>query len=272
MFEFARMNKKALFDKADKYRDAINRSRPLSDNEIRNLKDYFKISLTYTSNAIEGNTLTETETKVLIEDGLTVGGKPIKDYYEAAGHAEAYEYMWSVARDKDAVISESLIKKLHNLFYLKIDADRAGEYRSEQIFITGTEYIPPAPGEVPELMKKFVNDMNRKKNRLHPIEWAALLHKGLVDIHPFVDGNGRTARLLMNLALIQSGYGLAVIPPVLRGDYITALRISQTAHNPEPFICLIASCVIETQKDYCRMLNIPLIKKKKEMDRELLCY
>jgi Fic family protein len=269
MFEFDRMDKKALFEEADEYRDRINRSRPLSDNEIKSLKDYFKIFLTYTSNAIEGNTLTETETKVLIEDGLTVGGKPIKDYYEAAGHAEAYEYMWNIARDKNAEISESLIKKLHELFYYKINGDKAGEYRTERIFITGTEYVPPVPAKVPELMKKFVDDMNREKNRLHPIEWAALLHKGLVDIHPFVDGNGRTARLLMNLALIQSGYGLAVIPPILRGDYITTLRISQTAHNPEPLICLIASCVIETQKDYCRMLNIPLVNKKRGVNRGL---
>ncbi len=263
MSEFARMDKEALFDKADKYRDKINHSRPLSGNEIRSLKDYFKISLTYTSNAIEGNTLTESETKVLIEDGLTVGGKPVKDYYEAAGHAEAYEYMQSVAQDKDATIDERLIKKLHRLFYQKVNADKAGKYRTEQIFITGTEYVPPTPDEVPRLMNKFVNDMNREKGRLHPIEWAALLHKGLVDIHPFIDGNGRTARLLMNLALIQEGYGLAVIPPVLRGDYIAALKISQTTHNSEPFICLIATCVIETQKDYCRMLNIPLIREKK---------
>jgi len=262
MFEFAKMNKKELFEKADFYRSMINSFRPLTDIEIKSLKDYFKISLTYTSNAIEGNMLTETETKILIEDGLTVGGKPIKDYYEAAGHAEAYEYMWSIAMDKDAVISESLIKKLHRLFYRKIDEDKAGEYRTEQIFITGTEYIPPPPGDVPALMKKFVQNINREKKRLHAIEWSAMLHKGLVDIHPFIDGNGRTARLLMNLALIQSGYGLAVIPPILRGDYITTLRISQTANNTEPFICLIATCVIETQKDYCRMFKIPLAKDK----------
>lgn len=262
MFEFARMDKKMLLDKADKYRDAINRSRPLSDNQIKNLKDYFKISLTYTSNAIEGNTLTESETKILLEDGLTVGGKPIKDYYEAVGHADAYEYMRSVAEDRDAVLSEAIIKKLHQLFYRKINTDKAGEYRTEQIFITGTEYVPPESERVPGLMKKFVNDMNREKDRLHPIEWAALLHKGLVDIHPFVDGNGRTARLLMNLALIHSGYGMTVISPALRGDYITALKLSQTARNSGPFVCLIATCVIETQKDYCRMLNIPLIIKK----------
>jgi len=106
-------------------------------------------------------------------------------------------------------------------------------------------------------MKKFVNDINQEKGRLHPIEWAALLHKGLVDIHPFIDGNGRIARLLMNFALIREGYGVAIIPPILRGDYIATLKISQTAYNPEPFICLIASCVIETLKDYCGMLSIP---------------
>lgn len=101
---------------------------------------------------------------MLIEDGLTVGGKPVKDYYEAAGHADAYEYMQSAAHNESAVIDEMLIKKLHRLFYQKINADKAGKYRTEQIFITGTEYVPPTPDKVPGLMKKFINDMSQEKN------------------------------------------------------------------------------------------------------------
>lgn len=267
MSEFVGMDKKTLFIKADQYRDRINHSRPLTDHEVKSLKAYFNISLTYTSNAIEGNSLTESETKVLLEDGLTVGGKPAKDYYEASGHSMAYDYMRQVASDPDAVISEDVIKRLHFLFYHMIDIEKAGQYRKEQNFITGTQYVPPAPGKIPALMKAFTADMEKLKGSVHPVEWAALLHKGIVDIHPFIDGNGRTARLAINLALIQTGYGLAVIPPVLRGEYIEALKIAQTKNNPDPFICLIASCVIETQRDYCRMLDIPLIKANKDRER-----
>lgn len=252
------MTKEELFKKADRYREAIINSRPLNDRELKELDNYFKINLTYSSNAIEGNTLTITETKILLEDGITVGGKPIKDYYEASGHSEAYDYMLKMARNENFEITEEIIKKLHYFFYNKLDSEQAGKYREEKVFISGTEYIPPAPEKIDNLMKKFLNDMNIQKDKLHPIEYAALLHKGLVDIHPFLDGNGRTARLLMNLVLVAKGYGVVSIPPVLRKDYIDSLVFSQRKENPESetFIKLIAECVIETERDYCRMLEI----------------
>jgi len=249
-----------LYEKADQYKAEIDSLRPLAEREIKNLYNYFKIGLTYSSNALEGNTLTITETKVLLEDGLTVGGKPIRDYYEATGHGRAYDYMLALARDHHALLTEEQICKLHKLFYTLLDEENAGIYRTERVFITGTDYTPPAPGRVPAAMKTYVADMNALRGSIHPIEYAARLHKGLVDIHPFVDGNGRTARLLMNLALLQSGYGIAIIPPVRRGEYIDALRMSQTAKNSDdkPFFSLIAECVIETQKDYCRLLGLPV--------------
>ena len=252
------MTKQELFDKADKYKETISKSRPLSEREIKEIENYFKIGVTYSSNALEGNSLTITETKILIEDGITVGGKPVKDYYEASGHSNAYDYMIKIAKEKPIVINEEIILKLHNLFYNKVDSENAGKYRIEQVFISGTEYLPPAAEEVPQLMKEFIENINLKKDILHPIEFAALLHKGLVDIHPFVDGNGRTARLLMNLVLVAYGYGVALIPPVLRREYIDSLIISQREKNSdvEPFIKLIAECVIETEKDYCMILKI----------------
>ena len=249
-----------LYEKADRYKAKIDSARPLSERESKNLNNYFKIGLTFSSNALEGNTLTITETKVLLEDGLTVGGKPIRDYYEATGHGKAYEYMLTLAKDKDTPLREEQILELHRLFYMLMDEESAGVYRQERVFITGTDYTPPTPHWVPAAMKGYVAEMDALRGTVHPIEYAALVHKGMVDIHPFVDGNGRTARLLMNLALIQAGYGIAIIPPVRRVEYIDALRASQRAKSPdlEPFLSLIAECVIETQKDYCRLLGLPI--------------
>ena len=252
------LSKEELLERADMYKRKIEKVRPLGVSDLRELDEYFRIGLTYSSNALEGNTLSISETKILIEEGITIAGKPLKDCYEAVGHAQAYDYMLEIARSKEYEISEDIIKRLHFLFYNRVDAERAGQYRQKQVYISGSEYLPPSPNEVPNLMKNFINQINSLKSKLHPIEHAAIFHKKLVDIHPFTDGNGRTARLLMNLMLINSGYGIVTISPVLRNEYITTLVISQREKNPdtEPFIKLIAECVIETQKDYCRLLRI----------------
>lgn len=265
-------NKDRLFEKADHYKARIDTVRPLSERETKNLEEYFKIGLTYSSNALEGNTLTLSETKVLLEDGITVGGKPIRDYYEATGHGKAYDYMLSLAKDQDTLISEERILEIHRLIYALVDEENAGVYRKERVFITGTKYVPPASEKVSAAMKEYIVDMNGLRNTIHPIEYAALVHKGLVDIHPFVDGNGRTARLLMNLALIQAGYGIAIIPPIRRVEYIDALRISQREKQPDStlFICLIADCVIETQRDYCRLLELPLSENESSKPMDVL--
>lgn len=254
------MENKALFDKIDHYQKMIGERRPLTADEVKELDAYFRIGVTYSSNALEGNSLTLSETKVLLEDGITVGGKPIRDCYEATGHAKAYDYMLALARSNDFQLSEDVILRLHHLFYSGIDEEMAGRYRKGQVFITGTEYIPPAAEDVPALMRAFVVDLNEKRGRLHPVELAAYAHRRLVDIHPFQDGNGRTARLLMNLILINAGYCVVSIPPVLRHDYITALQQAQREKAPSDaaFIKLIAECEIEAQKDYCRMFHIKL--------------
>ncbi|MDF2908010.1 MAG: cell filamentation protein Fic [Herbinix sp.] len=252
------MTKQELFQKADYFKSLIDTNRPFDSEQLKELDNYFRVGFTYSSNSIEGNTLTITETKILLEDGITVGGKPIKDYYEASGHAQAYDYMLSIARTEQLSITEDIIKKLHYLFYHKLDQEEAGQYRKIPIYISGTEYLPPNAEEVPHLMKHFINQMQSSKRLMHPIEFAAICHKRLVDIHPFKDGNGRTARLLMNLILVSEGYGITSIPPVLRNEYINALILSQRENNPdiEPFLEFIAECVIETERDYCRLLKI----------------
>ena len=261
------MAKDALFHKIDRYATAIRDYRPLSPEEVRELDDYYRIGLTYSSNALEGNSLTLTETKVLLEDGITIGGKPLKDCYEATGHAKAYEYMLSLARSETLCVTEDTIKRLHYLFYVGIDEEAAGQYRKGQVFITGTEYVPPEAQKVPALMAAFVQEINEKKDALHPVELAAFAHRRLVDIHPFRDGNGRTARLLMNLILLNKGYCIVSIPPVLRHDYISALVQAQRSTNPSDaaFVKLIAECEIEAQKDYCRLFHIKLPELKKDV-------
>lgn len=254
------MSTQALLNKIDGYAKVIRERRPLSAEEVKELDAYFRIGVTYTSNALEGNSLTLSETKVLLEDGITVGGKPIRDCYEATGHAKAYDYMLKTARGGPLHFTEADILRLHALFYSGIDEERAGRYRDGQVFITGTEYLPPTAEEVPGQMEALVDELNAKKDTLHPVELAAYAHRRLVDIHPFQDGNGRTARLLMNLILCNRGYCLVSIPPVLRHDYITALQQAQRAENPSDaaFFKLICECELEAQRDYCRMLRIKL--------------
>ena len=257
---------KELLRKIGSYAKVIREHRPLTPDEVKELDSYFRIGMTYSSNALEGNSLTLSETKVLLEDGITVGGKPIRDCYEATGHAQAYDYMLQTARGGPLQFREEDILRLHALFYSGIDPDRAGCYRTGQVFITGTEYIPPAAEEVPGQIAELVEELNQKKDTLHPVLLAAYAHRRLVDIHPFQDGNGRTARLLMNLVLVNKGYCIVSISPILRHDYITALQQAQRSSAPSDaaFIKLICECELEAQKDYCRMFRIKLPEQRRD--------
>jgi len=250
----------ALLKRIDNTKDKINEKRPLVEREIKELDAYYRIGTTYTSNALEGNSLTLTETKVLLEDGLTVGGKPLRDSYEAIGHAEAYDFMIKTARSANFIFTEETILKLHKLFYKLLDENTAGVYRTVQVFITGTDYIPPPPDKVPLLMKTLTEDLLKMWDREHPINLAAYIHQRFVDIHPFEDGNGRTARLLMNLILINRGYQIVSVPPVLRHDYINAISAGRRSGSKigGALAKFIAECEIEAQKDFCRMFHINL--------------
>jgi Fic family protein len=242
---------KEILTEIDKLQEEINSFRPLPAGTFKQLKEYYRVGLTYTSNAIEGNSLTETETKIVLEDGITIGGKPIKDYCEALGHSEAYDYIYKLAKDKG--FSEDDIKKLHKLFYLRINGVKAGKYRKEKVFVSGSKYPLPSPEKVSELMQEFIGKIKDIEKKYHPVEYSAIAHKELVFIHPFVDGNGRVARLLMNLILLQKGYCIAIIPPILRRDYINALEKAHT--DDKDFRGFIARAERETQKDYLRLLR-----------------
>ena len=154
---------------------------------------------------------------------------------------------------KKKEFSEQNLKKLHKLFYYRIDKAKAGRYRKEKAFISGSKHTLPSPEKIPSLMKGLITKMAGAAKEHHPVEYSALAHKELVFIHPFVDGNGRVARLLMNLILLQYGYCIALIPPILRRDYIQALEKAHT--DDRDFILFIAKAVRETQKDYLRLLR-----------------
>jgi Fic family protein len=238
---------------AEKLKGEIDRYRPLSPDMVRQLKEYYRIGLVYSSNALEGNSLTETETKVVLEDGITIGGKPLRDHYEAMGSSEAYNLLFELAKDKR--IKEKDILSLHHLFYYRIDRENAGRYRKERVIITGSSYILPSPDEVPDLMKGFIKSLPALKRKYHPIEYSALVHKEFVSIHPFIDGNGRIARFLMNICLLAEGYPITIIPPIMRVDYINSLEIAHIKRDSNPFINFISHVVYESLKEYIRIIK-----------------
>jgi Fic family protein len=239
-----------IFAEIDALQKEINIHRPFKKEILDQLKEYYKIGLTYTSNALEGNSLTESETKVVIEEGLTIGGKPLKDHLEAIGHAEAFDFLCKLTENKS--ISEEEIKKLHRLFYVHIDQKNAGQYRIVPTLITGSKYSLPPPKELPQLMHDLIPYIGQVRAEEHPVKAAALIHKKFVFIHPFIDGNGRVARLLMNLFLLQEGYNIVIIPPITRSEYIENLEIAHT--NDKGFINFIARMAKECQKDYLRLI------------------
>ena len=144
-------------EKIDEIQKKIDDFRPLAPQELESLKEYYRIGLTYTSNALEGNSLTETETKIVIEDGLTIGGKLLSEHFEAVGHSDAYTLLCELAKKR--TITEQNILELHRLFYYRIDQKNAGNYRNVKVFISGTDFVPPQPAKVPELMKNFARQI-----------------------------------------------------------------------------------------------------------------
>ncbi|MEM7792047.1 MAG: Fic family protein, partial [Verrucomicrobiota bacterium] len=208
---------------------------------VENLEQWFLIELTYTSNAIEGNTLTRRETAVVVEKGLTVSGKSLVEHLEATNHAKALQGVMKLVGGKTLDLSERDVLDIHNTILKGIDDDSAGHYRSIPVRISGSEVILPNYRKVPELMERFITQMT--SSDLHPVELAAEAHYQLVTIHPFVDGNGRTARLLMNLILMQHGYPPALIRKRDRLKYIESLEQAQLGGSKEGYYKIISDAV-----------------------------
>lgn len=240
------------FSQIDQCKEKLDKLRPLPQASVKSLRDDLALRLTYHSNAIEGNTLTLQETKVVLE-GITIGGKLIREHFETINHAEAIIYIEHLAK-KSSPLTEFDIKSIHQLILKSIDDGHAGVYRKENVIISGALHKPPDFALVPGLMADLIKWYSQSQE-LHPVERAARLHADFVKIHPFIDGNGRTSRLLMNLELLKYGYPITYIPIDKRLEYYRTLDLALTQGDYDPFIHLVGSEVEESFNKYFQLLK-----------------
>lgn len=238
----------------DDLKQKLDDLRPLSQAALRNLHDDLVLRWTYHSNAIEGNTLTLMETKVVLE-GITVGGKLLREHFEAINHRDAILYVEDVVR-REEPLTEWQIRNLHRLVLKQIDDDNAGSYRKLNVTIAGARHVPPDMLQVPEQMVAMLHWYDHEASRLHPVERAAQLHSDFVKIHPFVDGNGRTARLLLNLELLKNGFPAIVLPVERRLAYYQALDKAHVEGDISDFVTLVAECVRDGFAPYWHVLGV----------------
>ena len=206
--EYKYINRK-IVESIEEKLHILNSLRPLPKMAVEKLQEQFQIEMAYNSNAIEGNSLTLRVTGLVIHEGITIKGKPLKDHLEAKNQKEALEFLYDlVSHNKRHTVSEYLIRQFHQLVVHDTDKEWAGAYRNSNVYIAGASHNPPDAMDVVEEMKRLIKWINREGVKLHAIELAALFHHKLVHIHPFFDGNGRTARLLMNVLLMQKGWAV----------------------------------------------------------------
>jgi Fic family protein/DNA-binding XRE family transcriptional regulator len=215
-----------------------------------------ELEYTFESNRIEGNTLTLRETDLVINEGLTISGKSMREHLEAINHQEAIGYIKHLMEKKTS-LNEREVLSIHNLILRGINPEDAGKYRQVQVMIKGSSHLPPQPYLVSKEMEDFFIWYETNKNGMHPIVLAAEMHERIVTIHPFIDGNGRTSRLIMNLILLQNGYVIANI----KGDYDTrmhyynALETAQTKNKKEDFLLFIAQIEKESLERYLAIVG-----------------
>ncbi len=241
-----------MYETLTQKKAALDGFRPLPPELVSNLDDWFRVELTYSSNAIEGNTLTRQETALVVEKGLTVRGKSLSEHLEAHNHAKALDFVRSMVERPREAFSELDLLRLHGLILQGIDDQNAGRYRSVPVRISGSMVVLPNHVKVPRLMADFIDQVLVHSQGQHPVDVATRAHYELVTIHPFADGNGRTARLLMNLLLMQQGYPPAIIAMRQRERYISSLEKAQLGGSREDFDKIIARAVERSLDLYLR--------------------
>lgn len=236
----------ALLEQVDDLKRCIDSFRPLDDAQVASLGRALMASYTYESNRIEGNTLSLQETALILEKGVTVSGKSLKEHLEVTGHAQAFDYVQDVARS-DEPISQIVLRRIHQLVLGAVDRKHAGAYRTIDVAIAGSAHQPPPNYLVQERMDALFSAFEGQAGARHPVLVAAELHHQLVNIHPFVDGNGRTARLMMNLVLLRHGYPIANLSGE-RDDRLTYYQAlaAADAGEPDPFARLVLLAVRAT--------------------------
>lgn len=251
------MTQQAILHDIDTLKEKLSTVRPLPVDALQKIKAALEMEYTYESNRIEGNTLTLQETALVVSEGVTIGGKSMQEHLEAINHAQAIEFIKEIA-SKDIEITERPIKEIHALILHGINKEQAGKYRSVPVMIVGSRHTPPQPYLIEPQMEAFIIEYKRLVSEdTHPVAVAAYLHDELVKIHPFIDGNGRTSRLLMNLYLLSQGYTITA----LKGDneakqaYYKALEQSHTENNPEAFYLLVAEAVKRSMQIYLDIIE-----------------
>jgi Fic family protein len=216
--------------------------KPLESSQLQKLQSYFNLAYTYESNRIEGNTLSLQETNLVVNEGITIGGKTLQEHLEAINHQEAIHFIEQLVVNLQT-FNKSVLLQLHQLILMGIDTKNAGVFRTVEVRISGSKHLPPSPLLLNDLMDGYFEFYELNKRTMHPVLLAAEMHERLVTIHPFIDGNGRTARLVMNLILLQNGYTLVNIKGNLKNrlKYYQALEQVQLNHEHTEFYKLILS-------------------------------
>lgn len=213
----------STFDRLYDKLDAINNSRPLPDIALSKIKEALTIEWTYNSNSIEGNTLSLRETQMVLQEGITVKGKSLREHFEVKNHEHAIDYLYTLINDKYVLRSIDVLS-LHGLVLRSIEDEYAGRLRTGGVRISGANFVPPNARKVSQLLDELIDFINKNPLKLNDIELAAVFHHKLVWIHPFFDGNGRTVRLAMNLLLMRRGFPPAIILKNDRKKYYEALN------------------------------------------------
>lgn len=242
----------------DKLKSCLSEARPLPADALKKIEEALAIEYTYESNRIEGNTLTLQETELVVNEGVTIAGKSMREHLEAINHAEAIDYIKDFAKS-NIEISQRTIKEIHSLVLHGINRENAGKYRNVPVMISGSRHVPPQPYLIEKQMEDFmIRFAEMEKEEVHPVLIAAYLHDELVRIHPFIDGNGRTSRLLMNLYLLRNGYTLVNLKGTSEDkvEYYKALEQSHTEKQPEAFQMLVAKAEVSSLKRYLSILGV----------------
>lgn len=230
-------------------KELLDSFRPFPVALEKNVYTWSRNELTYTSNALEGNTLTSSETAIVLEKGITIGGKTLVEHLEVIGHARAVDFIKELAgHTTHATFTTEHLLAIHRHILGTIDPVHAGELRSVAVRISGSRVPRPNYLKLPELVQSFILSINNANE--HPALLAARAHLQLVFIHPFVDGNGRTARLLMNLLLLQAGYPLTVIDNNMRNEYIECIENALLHEKTEPFYDFIYHAIDKSLDNY----------------------
>ena len=246
-------NLQNILNDIDALKNKLNQFRQFDSFRIAQA---LELEYTFESNRIEGNTLTLRETDLVINEGLTISGKSMREHLEAINHVEAIAYIKQLM-ERNFPLNERELLSVHNLILRGIIPEDAGRYRRVQVMIKGSSHMPPQPFLVAKEMEDYFIWYEENKSKIHPVVLAAEMHERLVTIHPFIDGNGRTSRLIMNLILLQNGYVIANI----KGDYETrmnyykTLETAQTSNNKEDFLLFIAQVEKECLERYINIIS-----------------